>query len=466
MSPSIVSVSRRLLLIPAALIVLAACRSGARGRAAPTDTAMLDAARGVAAWLRATHTTASGQAAWPADALRPGTHTLDLSDGVAGQVLFFSELYAVTGEAADLRAGRDGAEILLRELQRRDALPMKGETTVYRGVPGLAIALRTAYRATNDTRYADAYRSVARDLGGRARNTTPASWSDSIDVLFGDAGTGLFVLEAGRVLGDTALVHAAAAVARTLAARGVADHGGLTWRRTRTSRFVLPNFSHGAAGIGMYLSMAGRAAHDPALDSAARLAAHYLTAVARRDSLGFRVPYGWPAPDGGWARPVDIGWAHGSAGTARLFWQLWHATGDSAYLAVVNECVEAVRHAGLFGAPRAEYGQAPFALTLRFDLAGVADFLADLYHVTGNPRHLAFAREIADTIVARAESPATGQLRWIAPRYGFMSDPGQPGALTGYLHGAAGFGLLFLKLHALEHGRRPPEPLPDNPFRR
>ena len=427
---------------------------------------MLDAARGVAAWLRSTHLTSSGRAVWPADALRPSTHGLDLSDGVAGQVLFFSELHAFTRDTADLRAAREGAEMLLRELGRRDSLPMNGETTAYRGVPGLAVALRAAYRATGDSRYADAYRSVARDLARRARERAPASWSDSTDVLFGDAGTGLFLLDAGRWLGDTALVNAAAAVARTLVGLGIEDQGGLTWRRTVTSRFVLPNFSHGAAGIGTYLSMAGRAANDPALDSAARRAARYLTAVARRDSLGFRVPYGWPAPDGGWARPFDIGWAHGSAGTARLFWQLWVATGDSTYLAVVDDCVTALHHAGLFGTPRSEYGSAPFPLTLRFYLAGVADFLADLYRVTGNRRHLTLAREIADTIVARAESPMRGQLRWVGPRYGFMSDPGQPGALTGYLHGATGYGLVFLKVHALERGQRPPEPLPDSPFRR
>ena len=463
MSTSLFSIAR--CLAAAGWILMAGCRTASSRHDTTNDRVMLDAARGVAAWLRSTHQTTPGRGAWPADALRPGMHTLDLSDGVAGQVLFFSELYAVTRDSADLRSVRDGAEMLLRELGRRDSLPMSGETTVYRGVPGLALALRAAHRATNDARYADAYRSVARELALRARAAAVPSWSDSIDVIFGDAGTGLFLLDAGRVLGDTSLVNVAVAVAQTLVGRGIPEHGGLTWRRTRTSRFMLPNFSHGGAGIGLYLAMAGRVTDAPALDSAARLAARYLAAVARRDSLGFRVPYGWPAPNGGWARPFDVGWAHGSAGTARLFWQLWRATGDSSYLSIVDDCVRALRHARLFGTPHSDYGSAPFALTLRFDLAGVADFLADLYHVTGNGEHLAFAREIADTIVARADTPAPGQLRWVAPRYGFMTDGGQPGALTGYLHGAAGFGLVLLKLHTLERGLQPPEPLPDNPFR-
>jgi lantibiotic modifying enzyme len=429
---------------------------------------MIDAASGVAEWLRSTHHRSGSEAIWPDDAMRPSVQSLDLADGVAGQVWFFSELYSVSRDSRDLAAVREGAEMLMREIERQGSVPpMDGETTLYRGVPSAAIALRAAHRATNEPRYGAAYRSIANDLARRARTgATSASWSDSLDVLFGDAGTGLFLLEAGRELRDTTLVNTAVAVARTLAQRGIAEHGGLTWRRMTNSRFILPNFSHGAAGIGLFLSAAGRTAYDPALDSAAMAASRYLVAVGQRDSLGFRVPYGWPAPPGGWARPFDVGWAHGSAGTARLFWQLWRATGDSTYLALVEDCVRAVRAAGLFGTPRPEYGRAPFALTMRFDLAGVADFLADLYSVTGNRRDLELARAIADTIVARADRSVVRQLRWVAPRYGFMSDPGQPGAMTGYLHGATGYGILFLKLHALERGIPAPQRLPDNPFGR
>ena len=458
--------SPRRVLIGLIFGAMVACRPGAPAPGSATaDRAMIEAARGVAAWLRSTHVRTAEGAAWPDDAMRPSTQSLGLGSGVAGQVWFFAELSALTGDSIHVAATREGAEMLLGELSRRDSLPLGGELTLYRGAPGVAIALQAASRATGDPRYAEAYRSIATDLARRARERADqVSWSDSNDVLFGDAGTGLFVLSAGRELRDTALVNAAAAVAHTLVKRGVHAEGGMTWHRSTGSRFILPNFSHGAAGIGLFLAMAGQAARDPSLDSAAILAAGYLTRVGRRDSLGFRVPYGWPAPDGGWARPFDVGWAHGPAGTARLFWQLWRATGDSAYLAIVDDCVRAIRAAGLFGLPQPDYGRTPFALTTRFDLAGVADFLADLYAVTGERSHLQLAREIADTIVARADAPRSGQLRWVAPRYGFMTDAGQPGALTGYLHGAAGYGFLFIKLHALEQGMTPPRRLPDNPF--
>lgn len=45
-----------------------------------------------------------------------------------------------------------------------------------------------------------------------------------------------------------------------------------------------------------------------------------------------------------------------------------------------------------------------------------------------------------------------------------MPQAGEPATLTGLLHGAAGPGLLFLKLDALLHGQRPPPAVPDSPF--
>ena len=448
-------------------IVTEACGFAAVSAEPPARTsAMLQAAREVGAWLRSTHRVTEGRVVWPDDALRPSQQSLDLSDGVAGQVLFFSELYLATRDTADLRTAREGADLLMLELARRDSTPMKGEATLYHGLPGIGVALRAAHRATGDARYADAYRTVAYDLSRRVQpRVAGVAWSDSNDVAFGDAGTGLFVLDAARTIGDSSLVRTAVDVAHTLVRRGVPERGGLTWRRSQSGQYVLPNFSHGAAGIGLFLSRAGQSANDAALNAAAQQAARYLIAIGRRDSLGFRVPYGWPEPNRGWTRPFDVGWAHGSSGTARLFWQLWRATGDSTYLAIVEDCVRAVRRARLFGPPLPEYGSAPFALTMRFDLAGVADFLADVYGVMQDQSHLRLAREIGDSIVARADSSARGRLRWVAPRYGFMSDAGQPGALTGYLHGAAGYGLLFLKLHAVESGSPAPQPLPDNPFR-
>src|SRR5687768_9371197 len=224
--------------------VLVACRPAApEPRGAPADRAMIDAARGVAAWLRSTHVRTGERAAWPDDAMRPSTQSLGLGSGGAGQVWFFAELSALTGDSNHAAAAREGAEMLLGEISRRDSLPLRGDLTLYRGAPGVAIALRAASRATGDPRYAEAYRFIATDLARRARERAEhVSWSDSNDVLFGDAGTGLFLLSAGRELRDTALVNAAAAVARTLVQRGVHAEEGMTWHRSAGSRFILPKF--------------------------------------------------------------------------------------------------------------------------------------------------------------------------------------------------------------------------------
>jgi hypothetical protein len=99
----------------------------------------------------------------------------------------------------------------------------------------------------------------------------------------------------------------------------------------------------------------------------------------------------------------------------------------------------------------------------RFGLAGIAELHADLYDETGDRRHLERALTLAGEILLRADS-VDGGLGWTAPRPVFLPHPGMPARFTGILHGAAGPGLLFLKLDALLHGRRPPAPFADDPF--
>jgi hypothetical protein len=83
----------------------------------------------------------------------------------------------------------------------------------------------------------------------------------------------------------------------------------------------------------------------------------------------------------------------------------------------------------------------------RFGLAGVAEYYLDLYASSGDRAMLDRARRIADVIVSRATVNGDA-MHWVAPRLAFMQDAGTPGAMTGLFHGAAGYGLLLLRLDA------------------
>ncbi|MGE3616003.1 MAG: lanthionine synthetase LanC family protein [Gemmatimonadales bacterium] len=410
-------------------------------------------------WGRAADRVAEGIGPGWDDLRKPGDATPWLGDGSGGRVRFLTAWHLARGADESRAALRRAVEQLAAT-----PVPESAGNSLYSGRPGVAIAWLDAADALGDS----ALRVRARAEVARIRAAADTAggavrWGGADDVLTGNAGTVAALFGFWRRLDDSAARLLAFAGARTLARRGIADDGGRWWHWRDGAPWNLPNFSHGTAGIATVLATISRDPGAPSeLLDAALAGGAYLSSIATRDSLGMRVPYGWPIPEGGWARPFDVGWAHGQAGTARLFVELWRATHDPAHLATVEALVAGLDSARLLDGPAPAYGTEPFELDYRFGLTGIADLFADLYDLTGRRAYLTRAVALAERIAAAADTGTA--LRWTRPRRPFMEDPGIPATFTGFLHGAAGPGMLFLKLDALLRGRRPPSALPDSPF--
>lgn len=449
----------RAFLLTSAILLFARC-----ARDAPeAERIYLDAARQAAAWLSATTVETPHGPIWPTDARKPEAVSTRLGDGVAGVVLFFLELHQATGEARYLDEARRGAAYLLATLpDTLDAASYHPAATLYGSLPGAGIALYEVYRATGETPYRDGALRCVDLVHAYARQHDGADgWPPYNDVLNGNAGTGLFLLYAAREMGHAPSRDLALGLGRLSLERAIPEQGGLTWKLREDRAFVLPNFSHGAAGVGYFLASLYQETGQADFLDAARAAATYLHAIARTEDGGFLVPYGWPDPD--WEGYYDVGWAHGPAGTARLFYRLGQITGEAAWMDLVHASARGIRQSGLPGPPQPGFGEAPFKPDLRFGTASVALFFLDLYQATGEASYLAFARQLVDHLLDRATHDADG-LRWEAPRYDFFEHPGEPAAFTGYFYGAAGYGLLLLRLDAAERGASHKIPLPDDPF--
>jgi lantibiotic modifying enzyme len=254
----------------------------------------------------------------------------------------------------------------------------------------------------------------------------------------------------------------AAQIGQTLLSRALSEHGGLNWHFREDRDFVLPNFSHGTAGIGYFLATLYEATGEQDFLDGALGTATYLQAIARTENGSFLVPYGWPNPE--WEGIHEIGWAHGAAGTARLFYQLHQITGEAQWMDLVNASAQGIRQSGVPGTPQPGYGVEPFKPDLRFGTASAALFFLDRYQETGDSADLDFARTLTDALLARAIA-TDATLHWAAPRYAFFEHGGEPAAFTGYFYGAAGYGLLLLRLDAAERGEAYKSALPDDPFR-
>ncbi len=404
-----------------------------------------------------------GSKIWPDDTEKPDEITFGISSGVAGKVLFFLELYNSTNDVKFLQEVKTGADHLLAAipLNQADADTFKNPQSLYGGLSGIGFTLNETYKVTQDQAYRDGALKAAEWLHKlNKEEENKASWGTNYDVMSGNAGAGLFLLYVSSQTAQTEYLIGATHVGDALLAHSLSEHDGLTWKRG--SRFILPNFSHGAAGIGYFLASLYQQTGEVRFLEASLKVAKYLDAIAKTDDGVYMIPYGFP--DIGWGTPYDIGWAHGPAGAVRFFYRLAEITGDDKWLERVWQGAEGIQKSGLPGASSGkDYGENPFKMDMRFGQASVARFFLDLYKESKNNKYKLYGKILVDDILKKGVKDTDG-LHWPMDRYNFMPYGGEPADFTGYFYGAAGYGLMLLHMDAVGNGANPSIILPDNPF--
>ena len=388
---------------------------------------------------------------WRADPHDRDSIKRDLYTGAAGVVLFHHELARTTGDAAHLATAGSGADALIA------ALDAETDPGLYTGLAGIGFVLSEVARQTGGGRYRDAARRVVATLQVRAiERGSGIEWNDTTDVISGSAGIGLFLLYAADALEMPEARALAARAGRRLLERGRADAGGTKWPMDGTSAQLLPNFSHGTAGVAYFMATLHQATKERAFLDAALAGASYLKAIARTDGDACLIFH--HEPDDAGRSLYYLGWCHGPAGTARLWYRLWQATGDRAWLEWASRSARAVIASGIPERPTPGFWN---NVGVCCGSAGVAEFFLAHHRATGDAASLAFARRVSAQILASATRDATG-IRW--PHAEHRTRPTEIAAQTGWMQGAAGIGAWFLHLDAFERGAAPPIRLPDSPF--
>jgi len=422
--------------LPLVLLALGACRATGEVRAE---------ALGAARWLESSAQRTDAGLTWVAVPAEGGPPDRTLYAGAPGVVLFFVELWHATQDAHWLELACLGADDLLAHLPEHATGEAAG---LYTGLAGVGAALGEVWRASGDERHRaglarvlevlTASASAAPGLPGRA-------WGTTNDLIAGTAGIGLFALRAEELLGDGRGRALAREAATRLVALAEPTAHGLDWPMEPSFPRRMPNFSHGTAGIATFLARAGSLA-------AARAGAEHVVALAERAD-GLRVYHHAP----GGEQLFYLGWCHGPAGTAGLFGELAAATGEPRWAELEGECARALVTSGL-PARRLEGFWDNVARCC--GSAGVVDCFLRRHARTGAAEDLTFARRVADDLVARATSGEHG-LAWIQAEH--RARPELRQAQTGLMQGAAGIGLVLLRLDAVERGRAPFVVLPDDP---
>ncbi|WP_188196336.1 lanthionine synthetase LanC family protein [Nonomuraea sp. SYSU D8015] len=413
---------------------------------------LLRVAAGAARWIRAA---AAGDGGWLANpdaggrsALAPGPASLYA--GAPGIVLFFLELAAATGEEEYLRDARAGCRYLV------SAWREVADVTFHHGLSGIAAALCEAGWVLGDG-VAEEAAAAAMDRVARSarRLEGGAGWSGD-PALRGDGGVVLALLRASAMLGVPAYAELAAEAGARAARLAVPGHRfgdcpGLP------ADAVTPGFLAGTAGTAYVLARLYGVTGQERFLAAARRGAAFVRAVSVVSGGSALVPHHLPQGRG----LHYLGFCSGSAGVARMFYELYRVAGDPGDLEWAERLAAGVMASGV---PRRRVPGLWDTACQCCGLAGLVELFAGLWAVTARRAYLDFALVLGVELAGRASGDGGGGLRWYQAYRRLR--PGEVSADTGYMAGAAGIGAALLHLEAALRAERARRVvlLPDNPF--
>jgi lantibiotic modifying enzyme len=280
-------------------------------------------------------------------------------------------------------------------------------------------------------------------------------WSETTDIISGSTGTGLFLLYLAEEWNDRSMLDMAVRVGDRLIELGIPAEGGTKWAMDPQYPRLMPNFSHGTAGIAYFLASLYQKTEEKRFLDAALSGARYLKSVAKTGGDVCLIFHHEPEGED----LFYLGWCHGPVGTARLFYRLFQVTGDEEWMSWVERGARGILESGI---PEQQNPGLWNNVGICCGSAGVAEFFLSLYRIAQKQEYLDFAERLTDQIMKKANRDEAG-MRWIQAEY--RSRPDFLQAQTNLMQGAAGIGLWLL--HRLEHARggEPRVVLPDNPFR-
>ncbi|RBQ19308.1 lantibiotic modifying-like protein [Spongiactinospora rosea] len=377
--------------------------------------------------------------------------------GAAGIVLFLLELAAATGDESYLDDARAGARGLAALATER-AAASGHDLTLYHGLAGIAFALAEAGWVTGDESFEDAARAAADRIVAGARSFRGGLGWTGDPAQSGDGGIVLALLHASGIHGVPRYEEVAVEAAARIADLVVPGHRfGEEGCAGLPADAVTPGFLSGTAGTAFLMARMYGVTGQAKFLQAARRGAEFVRAVSTVSGRFALVPHHVPH-----GRTLHyLGFCSGSAGVARMFYELYRVTGDQGDLDWVERLAGGIVQSG------APYRQSPGYWNVTCQCCGAAGLLelfAGLWTATGREPYLAFARDVAEHLIDAATGHDGVGYRWYQAYRRLR--PWEVTADTGYMVGAAGIGSALLHLHAAGSTGETPRLvlLPDNPF--
>jgi lantibiotic modifying enzyme len=364
----------------------------------------------------------------PVDGAEPGPPTSErdcLYDGLAGLSFTLAE-FRLNRDWTD--AEGDLVDALTARLTTSD---MGAEFCLYVGLAGAAAALGALSAPTDDP--------VRRLLDA----ATPQGWPSALfgeprapinDVVLGNAGI---------VLGCSTLAGESADAVMTIGCEALLETAipapdGLAWKMYTGDRDrMMPNYSHGTAGVATALAVAGhRLQRDDFVAAAVQGAAHVISLADLSDD-GFRLPLQIPPAED--REPFAYGWCHGPTGSVSLFGALQLAgvdtVGGRSCASWRDRCLRSLQTSGLPERLRPGFWDNDGRCC---GTAGVLNAVLDHVQATRDEQLMAFADVLADAILSRAITDPRDERFTYWRFHEHRQDPPDLDPSVGWMQGTAG----------------------------
>ena len=382
---------------------------------------------------------------------------VSLYSGLTGTGYFLLNLHLATREEKYLDAAK-GAGLRLLKLakpapgggkqwaatyeRRGRSVPDGWRVGLYNGNAGIGLFLVHLHRLTKDPVFQQgAVAAFARVLAEAKVQGDGLHWVyDAKDIIGGEAGIGLALLEMGRITGDPKYKRTAMKAATWLIAKAERQGEALKWKGFKPWD---AGFSHGASGIAFFLESLG----DPASTAAARAAAQWVeTAATPCGDNGLLWRYYAGEPPEGKRNWVMNSWCHGSPGVVRLFVLLHARTGEQRFLDAAARGGGGLCHEALPAGKPKYYNP-----TYCCGASGCMDTLCDLYSASKDKRWLRNARTLADSVVSSFRE-VKGLRVYVQYDASDQKERKHPYVPTGFMLGNAGLGHALLRLALVAKG--------------
>ncbi len=275
-----------------------------------------------------------------------------LYGGASGVGYFFLQLYEITGKADYLAEAKDAANYLISSYQKSTVV----NPGIHNGLSGQGIFALYLYDITKDQRYADFAKQLAEDSYTQSvQDASGIHWNGFYDYM-GDGGVIAYWLYLAEKFNDSHYIaYAKEALDAILSLKKEAADGAIYFNLFDPSIYftvlpkggVVPNFAHGTAGVIYLLTRYYEATGDETYLNYAKAGFQFLKAIATNTEKASLVPYLYFEGEKNKYDVSYLGFCHGPVGDGIAIRELYHATGDAAYLEFYQRLTEALIEAGV-----------------------------------------------------------------------------------------------------------------------